>query len=58
MDSFIKIIGNAKIYDKTIFQVGTPPIDYDVFLLEDESGFMVQEVSGEFLLEIQNQPQL
>ncbi len=56
MDSFIKITGKAKIYDKTIFQVGPAPIDYDVFLLEDESGFMVQEISGDFLLELQNQP--
>lgn len=56
MNSFIKILGKSKIHDKTIFQVGTPPIDYDVFLLEDESGFMVQEISGDFLLELQNQP--
>jgi hypothetical protein len=50
----IKIFGTAKIYDKTVLQVGTPPIDYDTILLEDESGYMTQEVSGEFLLEFQN----
>lgn len=52
----IKIFGTAKIYDKTVLQVGAPPIDYDTILLEDESGYMTQEISGEFLLELQNQP--
>lgn len=52
----IKILGNAKIYDKTVFQVGPAPINYDTILLEDETGYMLQEISGEFLLEIQNQP--
>lgn len=54
MSNIIKIIGNAKIYDKMVIRVGTPPIDYDTILLEDESGFMTQEISGQIALEIQN----
>ena len=56
-NALIKIADNVKIYGKTIFQVGTPPINYDTVLLEDDSGYMVQEISGQILLEVQpNQP--
>jgi hypothetical protein len=44
---------SVKIYGKTIFQVGTPPINYDTVVLEDDSGYMVQEISGQILLEEQ-----
>lgn len=54
MSNIIKITGNAKIYGNTVIQIGTPPIDYDAILLEDESGFMTQEISGQIALEIQN----
>ena len=51
MSALIKILDKAKIYDKTIVQV-VPPTD--TILLEDESGFMTQEISGQIALEIQN----
>lgn len=54
MATLIKILDNTKILDKSVFQVGTPPIDYDTILLEDESGYMTQEISGQIALEIQN----
>ena len=54
MSNIIKITGNAKIHGNTVILVGTPPIDYDAILLEDESGFMTQEISGQIALEIQN----
>ena len=54
MGALIKILDKSKIYDKTVILVGTPPIDYDAILLEDESGFMTQEISGQIALEIQN----
>jgi hypothetical protein len=52
-NALIKIADNVKIYGKTIFQVGTPPINYDTIVLEDDSGYMVQEISGQILLEEQ-----
>ncbi len=54
MATLIKILDKSKIHDKMVIQVGTPPIDYDTILLEDESGFMTQEISGQIALEIQN----
>jgi hypothetical protein len=51
MANLIKILDNVKINDKTVFQV-VPPTD--TILLEDESGFMTQEISGQIALEIQN----
>ncbi len=54
MTTLIKILDKTKILDKSVFQVGTPPIDYDTILLEDESGYMTQEISGQIALEIQN----
>jgi len=53
MGNIIKISGNAKIYGNTVIQFGTPPIDYDTILLEDESGFITQEISGQIALELQ-----
>ena len=52
-NALVKFTNNVKIYGKSIFQVGTPPIDYDTVLLEDDSGYMVQEISGQILLEEQ-----
>ncbi len=54
MATLIKILDKTKILDKSVFQIGTPPIDFDTILLEDESGFMTQEISGQIALEIQN----
>ena len=54
MATLIKILDKTKIFDKTVILVGTPPIDYDTILLEDESGYMTQEISGQIALELQN----
>lgn len=51
MGALIKILDKAKIFDKTVIQV-LPPID--TILLEDESGFITQEISGQIALELQN----
>jgi hypothetical protein len=57
MASLIKIVDKVKIFGKSVFDVGTPSSDFDTIILEDNSGYMTQEVSGQILLELQpNQP--
>jgi hypothetical protein len=53
MASFIKITDNTKFCGKVIFRAGPLPIDYDTILLEDESGYVTQELSGQIALELQ-----
>jgi len=48
--SLIKFVDKVKIEGKSIFQVG---INTDNVLLEDDSGYMVQETFEQILLEVQ-----